>query len=138
MKKFSNIGSIHTLSYELKNLVINKDFLSHFDESEYISKDENELRHLFINGRCESVCRWISGIFNDVEFYLLYIDNDNYHLFMKQNDMFYDGYNYDGVNDINQLEYVKLHSCNKHYDVYYISTGEFDRDITKSILNDKN
>ena len=52
--------------------------------------------------------------------------------------MFYDGYNYDGVNDINQLEYVKLHSCNKHYDAYYISTGEFDRDITKSILNDKN
>lgn len=139
MKKFSNIST--TLSDELKNLVVNKDFLKHLETSEYDLKDIEEIRTHFINGRCDSVCRWMSGRFDDVEFYLLYDGSDDYHIFMKQNGLFYDGYNYDGVSNPNQLQFVQDHMKGKYNDdeimqhLYYISTGEYDRDKIKEILH---
>jgi hypothetical protein len=55
---------------------------------------------------------------------------------MKKDGLFYDGYNYNGVSDINLLEYVQRHN-NQTYskdDLYHISTGKYDRDKVKEII----
>lgn len=144
MDKFSDINTSLLLSETLKTIISNKDFLRHLNTYEYASKTDEEMRTRLINGRCDSVCRWISERFNDLDFYLLYNGSDEYHIFMKKGNMFYDGYNYEGVPDIKMLKYVQTHN-NQTYgtnDIYHISTGTYDRDKIKEIVkwkvNDKN
>ena len=134
MDKLSNMSS--TLSQMLKGLVTNTDFLRHLHPEEYVSKSDEEIRRRLISGRCDSVCRWIGENLDDVDYYLLYNGSDDLHLFMKKDGLFYDGYNYNGVPEINQLEYVQTHINQKYNenDLYHISSGIYDRDKVRKII----
>lgn len=138
LSKYDHNNARTYVSDILFNLVNNEFFY----EDAYGAFDnvatEDELRiNLIDNGYCITVCTYVSNMLDDsnfeseVQFILLDDHSDSYHCLIEINNRFYDAYNYNGVDKLSDLEFVKM-----YYSQYpeeqlrnftsQISTGYFD------------
>lgn len=99
MKYIKNENSIK-ISKILKNLPQNKDFKIFIINTKGF--EEIITRISLINGYCNDVTVFIKWLFPEAE--MLMSSN---HSFIKFNNKYYDGYNYDGVENYNNLYFFK-------------------------------
>ena len=124
---------------ELKSLPTNEEFLEWLGNTDiwklYDCGKIDDIRIKLVDGQCDVVCRWFSGMFDNVEFWLLDDGGNDYHVFMKSDGKYYDAYNYDGVDNPNELKFVQMYMRGKYDNdmimkhMHYVSTGKFDDDF---------
>ena len=132
-----------TLSDILENILDNDDFL----EDNYGALEdvhgEKQQRIRLIDGYCIEVCMFVSYYeLDDVDYYVLDDGGSSYHFFMKQNNLYYDAYNYRGVKKLKDLEFVKMY-MNKYSEnelmkhLTLVGSGDFDYNKAIKIKNEK-
>jgi hypothetical protein len=104
LKLFENFSN-NKISKILKNLPTNKDFQIFLNNAYRYAAYEKNLkitRISLIDGYCNDVTIFIKWLFPESEMLMA-----PYHSFIKNNNKYYDGYNYNGVKNYNDLYFFK-------------------------------
>jgi len=135
--------SIENLSYILKDIIYDEDFLEdNYGVFKGCNSDRKK-RLKLIDGYCIEVCLYISSYyeFENIDYYLLDDGGESYHFIMKYNKQYYDAYNYNGVKNLSELKFVELYmkqyneeELNKHLKL--ISKNDFDYNKAIKIKNE--
>lgn len=132
------------LSELLENIIYDDDFC---DDNYSIFTDDStdeQLRIKLIDGYCMEVCMFVSDYYNvkNIQYYLLDNKGNDYHFLMRYNDLWYDAYNYDGVNKLEDLKFIEINNSYHKYDegelhnhLYLISKNEFDVNKAQKLIH---
>lgn len=129
--------SYNNLSEILENIINDDDF---YDDNYALFNDDDDeetLRIKLIDGHCVEVCVFVSDYYSNItkgiKYYLLDDKGKDYHFLMRYNDLWYDGYNYKGVEKLEKLKFIELNKSYHKYDegelhnhLHLVSEDEFD------------
>lgn len=144
IKKKKINESKQSLSELLEYIIEDEDFIDNnysiFDDYE----DDEELRIKLIDGYCMEVCIHISDYYKvrGIEYYLLDDKGDDFHFLMRYKKLWYDGYNFEGVDKLENLKFIELNKSYHKYDegelhnhLHLISKNKFDYDKAMELKN---
>lgn len=130
-----------TLEEALFNMIFDDDFC----ETNYGAIDEEDEEQTQLNcidnGYCVCTCMYISDNFsyiNGIQYFLLDNGSDSFHCLMKHDEKYYDAYNYDGVNKLEELKFVEMYMPNYNEEqlqgsLKFISQDYFDENKEKEL-----
>lgn len=142
-KKSVNESNIN-LSELLKNIIYDDDF---YENNYSIFTDDatdEQLRIKLIDGYCIEVCMFVSDYYNvkNIQYYLLDDKGKDYHCLMRYNGLWYDAYNYNGVDKLEDLKFIEINKSYHKYDegelhnhLHLISKNEFDFDKAQKLIH---
>lgn len=138
VSKYEHNDAADYVSDILYNLINNEFFYDDaYHAFDNTVNDEEVRLNLIDNGYSKIVCRYVSNMTEDSEFasqvnYLkMCVDSEICHYFIEIGNKFYDAYNYNGVDQLNKLEFVNMYIGNAPDAVLknkttFISTGYFE------------